>query len=142
MLSVTEIGALAALAVSLVSAGVAIFAWRQQRRAAQLVVNTHFLNDTLRMLADEPALLALHGVSEAELAAIDVTPTELVYMLNSIYAGQAFHAAGGAGHVRLSSYRLQLLQHPKFERAWREVIRERLTTRTAFTDAIDRHYRR
>lgn len=142
MLETSEIGALLAVVVALVSAVISYNAWRQQRAAAQLVVNTHFLNDNLKMLTNDPSLLALHGVSAQELAEQDITPAELVYMLNTVYAGQAFFGAGRARRVALSSYRRQMLETPKFERAWRRFIRERLTTRTAFTDAIDRFYDR
>ncbi len=129
-----------AAAVSLISAIVAILAWRQQRTTAQLVVNTHFLNDTLSMLSADPSLLALHGITEHNLSEHDLTAAELIYMLNTVYAGQAFHGAGNKRRVHLSSYRRKLLDSPKFERAWRYFIRERLTLRTPFTDAIDGHY--
>jgi len=140
MLTLTEIFSIVAVAVALISAVVAVLAWRQQRVAAQLVVNTHFLNDTLSMLSADPSLLALHGITEEDLAAQDITASELIYMLNTVYAGQAFHGAGRSRRISLSSYRRKLLDTPKFERAWRHLIRERLTLRTPFTDAIDRHY--
>ena len=138
--NMSEAVAIFAAVVSFGSAIIAVLAWRQQRTTAQLVVNTHFLNDTLSMLAANPSLLELHGITKDSLAEQDLTAAELIYMLNTVYAGQAFHGAGRQRRIILSSYRRQLLENPKFERAWRYFIRERLTLRTPFTDAIDRHY--
>jgi hypothetical protein len=33
-----------------------------------------------------------------------------------------------------------MLKNPKFEKAWKQIIRDRLTWRTPFSDAIDRFY--
>jgi len=132
---------LLASGLAIVSAVVAVYALTQQRRAAQLVVNTHFLNDQIRMLVDHPTLLSLHGVEPSELDRLGITEVELAYMLNSIYAGQAYYAAGQSKKVVLSTYRQYVLNNPKFEKAWKAIIRDRLTLGTPFSEAIDNFYK-
>jgi hypothetical protein len=104
------------------------------------IVNTHFLNDEPGMSIDHPALLSLHGVDRKELEALEITEVELAYMVNCIYAGQAFQAAGQRRRVQLGTYRQSMLKNPKFEKAWKQIIRDRLTLRTPFSDAIDKFH--
>jgi hypothetical protein len=33
-----------------------------------------------------------------------------------------------------------MLKNPKFEKAWKQIIRDRLTLRTPFSDAIDKFH--
>lgn len=131
---------LATTAVAVFAAIVAVYSLMQQRKEAQLVVNTHFLNDKIRMLVEHPELIELHGIPRAELARQGLTEVELAYILNSIFAGQAFHAAGQAHRIQLSPYRIAMLETAKFETAWKHFIRGRLTTHTPYSAAIDRFY--
>ena len=130
----------ATTAVAVFAAIVAVYSLLQQRKEAQLVVNTHFLNDKIRMLVEHPELIELHGISRAELAQHGLTEVELAYILNSIFAGQAFHAAGQVRRVKLSPYRIAMLETGKFETAWKKFIRGRLTMPSPYSAAIDRFY--
>ncbi|MEQ8822847.1 MAG: hypothetical protein RIC14_00560 [Filomicrobium sp.] len=127
-------------AVSIFAAVVAVYSLLQQRKEAQLVVNTHFLNDKIKMLVQHPELIELHGIDRAELAEHGLSEVELAYILNSVFAGQAFHAAGQVRRVQLSPYRVAMLETAKFEVAWIHFIRGRLTMHTPYTAAIDRFY--
>ena len=133
--------------ISLISTGIAVAAalsslyfFRQQQKVSQLVLNTHFLNDNLHMISDHHDLLALHGIEEQDLAAHNIKAHELIYMLNTLFSAQAYYSVGTANSIQLSPYRKILLSHPKFKTAWHHFIKDRMTVRSPFSDAIDAFY--
>lgn len=126
--------------LSVIAITVSVYAVFEQRRASMVIANIQFLNDKLNMLKSSPELLEIHGITEQDLNKNGITAEELVYMLNGVYSGQAFYFTGNYGSSKISSYRLQILKNKKFERAWKNLIRERMTHRTPYTDLIDSYY--
>ncbi len=126
--------------LSVIAITVSVYAVFDQRRASMVIANIQFLNDKLTMLKQNPKLLEIHGITKQDLKENNLTAYELIYMLNSVYSAQAFYFTGNYSSDKLSSYRLQILKNKKFERAWKQIIRNRMTARTPFTDLIDRYY--
>lgn len=137
-----ELTSLLSAGVAVVAAVVAFSSYVQQRRSSQLSFNLLFLSDSMKQLAARPSLLTLHNIDVKALAEDGIAVEEFLYILNTIYAGQTYHALGSRRSVKLSEYRRNLLGNPKFKIVWQKHIRDNMTGKTPYTDAIDEFYAR
>ncbi len=128
-------------AISVLAAMISILSLKHQQRSSQLGVNISFLTESMKLLAQHPELLALHNIELDKLKRDNFTLEEFIYILNTIYAGQAYYAVNGQSRVKLSEYRRNLLQNAKFKTAWTIYIRDKMTMATPFTKAIDKYYK-
>ena len=123
--------------VAIVAAVVAYRALTEERRITKWTTSYSRLREAEQMLAVNPSLLELHGVTVELLKENDVTAEEVVYLLLSFRAGQEAERIDKSGEIGLSPYRQQMLRVPKVARIWNNILHDRLLFRTEFVDVID-----
>lgn len=134
--------AIGALLVSIISFIMAYVSYQSSKRTAMLQVNLDLITKGNDLLKDNFSLLELHGVNLEKLKKLNVTKDEFIYILNSFYAGQAFHYINQSPfRVKLTNYRKIMLDNPKVEIAWKEIIRTNLIGVTKYVKAIDKYYK-
>jgi hypothetical protein len=126
------------LSVAIISAVIAYVSVREQRHLTTNVASYGHLAAVEMLLEKNPELLTLHGIDTFKLDAAEVSPVELVYLAQSFSASDLFHRLNGDKRVQLTSYRMNLLRHPKVQTAWKAFIRERFVSSGPFSDAVDR----
>ena len=75
---------------------------------------------------------------------MNVTAKEVIYLLNSFNAAQAYYRLHTntydlqrGDQIILSSYRKNLLSHKKVQAVWKNIIKYRMLEETPFTLAVD-----
>ena len=126
--------------VAIIAALLSLWALFEQRRIAKLNANIAFLLEGQRNLNENTDLLEIHNIRNNDLEEIGINHRELVYILNSLYAGQVYHFISAKRKIRLSKYRTNLLDNEKVKLAWIHIIRNKMVTDSAFVKAIDKHY--
>jgi hypothetical protein len=125
--------------VALYAARIARSAVRSQQNVEKWRVNLDFFARAEEMFLKNPNLVGFHGVDAVQLAADGVTAEEFLYLLYQFDAGDSFYNIGQEDEVTLTSYRRNLLQHPKVRLVWKKYLRHRLFNPTPFVHAVDRY---
>lgn len=97
-----DITAILSSVIAFVSAIIAGVAFIKQKEAAKVNTNLILLGAGQSMLLNHPELLELHNINATGLEANNITPTEFVYILNSLYAGVSYYSIEGKKSVQLS----------------------------------------
>lgn len=126
--------------IAVMAAGISLVALREQRRISKLNANIEFLIYGQNMIVDNPELLELHNITEQLLGETGVTHKELLYILNSLYAGQAYYFVEKSKNIELSKYRQNFLRNSKVKMAWQNIIRTRMIFDSEYTQVIDKFY--
>ncbi len=133
--------AIIALIVALIGTAIALMSYRSSQRTAMLQVNLDLILKGNEQLGKNINLLGLHGVDEIDVKKLNISEAEFLYILNSFYAGQAFYYIKQPFcRIKLSEYRKKMLENPKVEATWKEVIRPNLIGETSYVKAIDKFY--
>jgi hypothetical protein len=131
--------ALFALLISLVSTVISLWTLRAQINISK---NSAFFaqkQNAESMFVDFPELLRLHNISDELLAEYDLTPQELVYIVQSLNAAEMFYKIDNIKNIQLSAYRKNFFNNSKVCAAWTHVIKGRLLSESEFTRAIDQY---
>lgn len=143
---ILEIKDFISLGVSGLSACVAIFAAymartavHSQRRADRWATNHDLLARASTMLADNPSLLGLHGITTDDLAQDDISVEEFSYVYLSMDAGSAYYQVGGDRQIELTDFRKNFLRNHKVQKIWTRYLRERMFSTGPFAHAVDRY---
>jgi hypothetical protein len=131
--------AIVSCVISVISAIIAARAVRAQRNISAHQAAFSFVVKMSEMLQKEPRLLQMHGVTEAELKAVEASAEELAYLVISFAAGEAHHHMLEGDPVVLGKYRENLLENPKVQRVWTQVIRHRMFSPSKFSEEVDRY---
>src|ERR1700747_1856656 len=95
--------------IAVIAALVSLFSYYEMRKIAKIQTNLDLVNKAHDLVNEDPSLLKLHGISEQDLVKCGVSHKEFLYILNSFYAGQAYHSIEGKKKVVLSGYRKNML---------------------------------
>ena len=126
--------------IAVIAALIAVITFYETRKIAKIQTNLDLVNRGNEMIIEHPALLSLHGINEKQLNECGVNVTEFLYILNSFYAGQAYHSIGGIKKVILSDYRKKMLANEKVKHVWTKLIRNNMIAATPYAKAIDEYY--
>src|ERR1051326_4496015 len=126
--------------IAVIAAVVSVITYYEMRKIAKIQTNLDLVNKGNDHIKEAPVLLELHGIKESDLQECGVDHHEFIYILNSLYAGQAYHFIEGAKKVTLSPYRKTMLDHDKVKRTWVKLIRKNMLAGGPFSDAIDEYY--
>lgn len=139
------------ITISVFSTVVAVFAvWistrtlNEQKRIAKVTNNYSLLSQASSLILDHPNLLGLHNISEDDLKQVGVTEKEVVYIMQSIIAGQSYYEIEDAKRIdynSFSDYRKNILKNPKVQAVWTKFMREKLVLVSPFVLAVDEFYK-
>jgi len=131
-----------ALVAAFWSAIVSNRAKREQRNAARNAAAYTYLANAEALLKDHGELFQLHNIDEQLLRDCNVTPVELLYLTQSFVSADLYHRIEDYKGIWLSDYRKNLLSNEKVRKVWTLIIRDKLISRSAFTDEVDRYIQR
>jgi hypothetical protein len=127
-----------AIAISIFSL---IFAWRsikEQRRASKNSAAYTYLVSAESMMERHPDLFELHNINSEILEECEITPIELLYLMQSFTSADLYHRIERDKKVQLSDYRKNLLSNPKVQKAWSAIIRHKLVSDSLFSIEVDK----
>ncbi len=126
--------------IAVIAAIISVITFYETRKIAKIQTNLELVNKGNEMIIQHPDLLALHGITETRLKECSVSIQEFLYILNSFYAGQAYHSIDGTKKVVLSVYRKRMLDNEKVRTSWVHFIRQHMIAPTPYAKAIDEYY--
>jgi hypothetical protein len=138
MVSLEMLLSLTALIIAIISLVHTIISSRRQEFTAGRLNNLAAISDIERMIADNPQILELHGVSLQELEQSGITSNEIAYLLSSFTAGRLYYSSNDGGTVspfEVGSYRYNMLSSHRTRKAW--PIIKKLMEPGKYRDKID-----
>jgi hypothetical protein len=131
------------LMIALLSACVAVYAAiaaraavHTQRRAEKWSTNHDLIARASTLLAANPELLRLHGITPEELAEDGVEIDELLYAHLQLDAGSAYFQVGG-DPVVLTEFRKAFLRSGKVQMMWKKYFRGNIFNPGEYARAVD-----
>ena len=126
--------------IAVMAACVSVITYYEMRKIAKIQTNLDLVNRGNDLIRTEPKLLELHGISQKDLSGCGIDHLEFLYILNSFYAGHAYHVIEGVKKVKLSAYRKNMLDQEKIKLSWKNLIRNRMISPGPYANAVDEHY--
>lgn len=127
--------------IAVISAIISTISYQKQKNISKLNANLLLLEKTQSMLHTHPELLELHGVGKNDLESCNVSSTEFIYILNSLYSGLAYYTIDGSSDIKLSNYRKEFLKNEKVRLCWDNIIKDKMIYIGSYTKAIDNYYK-
>lgn len=137
--------------ISIFSTLIAVFAvWiskrtlNEQKRIAKITSNYALLSKASSLILEHPNLLELHNISQDDLRQIGITEKEVVYIMQSMIAGQSYYEIEDPEKIdyrNFSEYRKNILNNPKVRAVWTKFMREKLVVTSPFILAVDDFYK-
>ncbi len=136
---------IATLSISLLAAVAAAWAalvarktLHTQRHMQSWSVSYQILLAANNILATDPSLIELHGISPEELAKHGVTAKEVAYVNLHLDSGSALARISGEQKIELTEYRKKFLRNARVRMIWNIFLRNRLFfENTPFSRAVN-----
>lgn len=115
----------------------------EERRVSQISNNYAMLGIAHNLIAETPSLLELHNISIMDLEEIGVTEYEVLYVMQSIHAAQAYYEVENKeeiNHLSFTPYRKNFLRNPKVKVIWQNIMKDKLISDSPLSHAIDAFY--
>lgn len=115
----------------------------EQRRIDMISNNYAMLGQTHSLMAENPGLLRLHNITTETLERIGVTETDVIYVMQSIHAAQAYYEVENKNRIdyrTFTPYRKNFLQNPKVKAIWQHIMKDKLISDSPLSQAIDAFY--
>ena len=125
------------LVVAIVSATLAYVSVREQQRLSTNITSFSQLASAELLMEKNSDLLKLHNVDPQVLLDNEVTPSELVYVVQSFSAAEFYHRLGRDSVVTLTDYRKNLLKNHKVQMIWKKFVQGRFVACGPFSEAVD-----
>ena len=140
-MEIATVQAVAAAVSAVAAIASAVAAWSSFRLAAVLRNTSRYANNFQasarheEMIAQHPQLLDLHGYTHTALQSLNLTQTEVAYLISSFTAGDLFYRDGDV--KELTQYRTVLLQSRRVQDAWNQVLKGKFILGGAFSEMVD-----
>src|SRR5215216_2820006 len=127
--------------VALIISGIAVFytyrSVKEQREASRSTAAYTYLAAAETLLEKYPELFELHNIDPKLSDECDVTPPELLYLMQSFVSSDLYHRLGKDRTVTLTDYRKNLLTNEKVQKVWKLIIRDNLLSPSPFSKKVD-----
>jgi hypothetical protein len=133
-----------AVVISAIALRFSVKMYKQTRLSTMVTGNYLLLKENNILLRNNPHLFELHSISTDALKQLDVSAEEVIYVLQSIQAGQMYYEVENRKKIdpiEFTHYRVNFLRSPKVRKIWEVILREKLVYRSAFVAAIDEFYK-
>jgi predicted nucleotidyltransferase len=127
--------------IAVLAALISLWSLQENRRIVKQQINLDLLQFGHELMKEKASILRFHGIDEEELKKkYKVDIVEFIYLLNSFYAGQAFHEVNKTAKITISPYREQMLKSENVKAIWQDLIRNKLMYASKYAKAIDQYY--
>lgn len=129
--------------ISIAAVIIAVRSAKEQKRISKTTIHYNQILEVHKLIMSNPSLLEFHGVSQAVLNQIGITPTEFIYVMLSLEASQVYYEIENKDIINpadFSLYRKTFLSNEKVKSVWQTIYRDSMTDQDHFTKAIDRFY--